>query len=217
MCWQRTQPREETPPLCLLPATHRAPALCQPLPHTPALLPLPSTRLARPHLPGTPLLSHTPPLGQPPPNSTVSAPSGFLASGVFRGLARAAPLPVASFTHQSLGAPHVGLSYPRTLGRGSCGSSCLLPPIVTGSLAVETAWTFLELLGWREGNRMRARRGGKPRLALASARSRESPKHTVASLLACGPSTKWAPWAQCSLNPQKLGEGSRPGDGLWAG
>lgn len=149
-----------------------------PLPHTPALLPLPSTRLARPHLPGAPLLSHTPPLGQPPPNSTFSAPSGFLASGVFRGLARAAPLPVASFTHQSLGAPHVGLSYPRTLGRGSCGSSCLLPPIVTGSLAVETAWTFLELLGWREGNRMRARRGGKPRLALASARSRESPQHS---------------------------------------
>lgn len=52
--------------------------------------------------------------------------------------------------------------------------------------------------------------GGKPRLALASARSRESPKHRDASILAkelaCVPSTKWAPWAQCSLNPQKLRE-----------
>lgn len=64
---------------------------------------------------------------------------------------------------------------------------------------------------------MRAGKGGKPRLPLASARSRESTEHRAASILAkelaCVPSTKWAPWAQCSLNPQRLGEGARPGDG----
>lgn len=46
---------------------------------------------------------------------------------------------------------------------------------------------------------MRAGKGGKPRLALASARSRESPKGGAASVLAKElASTKWAPWAQCS-------------------
>lgn len=68
---------------------------------------------------------------------------------------------------------------------------------------------------------MRARKGGKTRLSLALARSRESLKHRAVSILAkelaCVPSTKWAPWAQCSLNHQKLGEKARPGDGLWAG
>lgn len=154
-CWQRTQPRGETLPLCLLPATHQASVLCQPSPDTSALLPLSSTRLGHTRFGHTRLMLLSfltlLCLGILPPIPALCTLSGFLASSVFGGLVRAPPLPIASFTHQSLGASHVGLSYPGHWVGGSYGSSCLLPSVLTSSLDAESAWTFLELLsGGRE-------------------------------------------------------------------